>query len=250
MNELIKIETNEAGECRVDGRSLHEFLQVGTDYRHWFPRMVEYGFTEGVDFRTKMTETSQQGGRPSFTHKMTIHMAKEICMIQRTDRGKQARQYFIEVEEKYKEMQEKVAFLIPKTFSQALQLAANLQAKIEADADKVAYAEAVTKGDDDKSIGDIAKVIEQEYHVKLGRNRFFEILRNDGLLIKDGKSRNIPTQRAIEAGWFRIAGRTINKPNGDTMETYTVYVTGKGRVYLAGKYGKKLAEEQGKEVTA
>lgn len=143
-----------------------------------------------------------------------------------------------------------VKYLIPKTFSQALQLAANLQAKIEADADKVAYAEAVTKGDDDKSIGDIAKVIEQEYHVKLGRNRFFEILRNDGLLIKDGKSRNIPTQRAIEAGWFRIAGRTINKPNGDTMETYTVYVTGKGRVYLAGKYGKKLAEEQGKQVTA
>ena len=58
MNELIKINNDNM----VDGRSLHEFLQVETEYRHWFPRMCEYGFVEGVDFRSKMTETSAKGG--------------------------------------------------------------------------------------------------------------------------------------------------------------------------------------------
>lgn len=96
MNELIKI--NE--ENKVDGRELHEFLQIGTAYKDWFPRMVEYGFVEGIDFCSKMSEST--GGRPSIDHLMTISMAKEICMIQRNERGKQARLYFIECEKRLK----------------------------------------------------------------------------------------------------------------------------------------------------
>lgn len=92
MNELIKINS----ENKVDGRELHEFLQIGTAYKDWFPRMVEYGFVEGVDFCSKMSKTSPNGGRPSINHDLTIGMAKEICMIQRNERGKQARLYFIE----------------------------------------------------------------------------------------------------------------------------------------------------------
>lgn len=94
MNELIKINN----ENKVDGRSLHEFLQVGTAYKDWFPRMVEYGFVEGVDFCSKMSEST--GGRPAINHDLTIDMAKEISMIQRTPRGKQARLYFIECEKR------------------------------------------------------------------------------------------------------------------------------------------------------
>jgi phage anti-repressor protein len=96
LNDLIKT----TPENKVDGRSLHEFLQVGTPYTIWFPRMVEYGFVEGTDFLTKMLEST--GGRPGINHEMTISMAKEICMLQRTERGKQARLYFIECEEKLK----------------------------------------------------------------------------------------------------------------------------------------------------
>lgn len=99
MNELITITTNEVGEPTVLGRELHEFLGVGTPYDKWFPRMAEYGFSEGKDFSTFLSEST--GGRPSTDHLLTIDMAKEICMIQRTEVGKQARQYFIQVEKDY-----------------------------------------------------------------------------------------------------------------------------------------------------
>ena len=92
MNELIRIDNDN----KVSGRELHDFLEVGTAYKDWFPRMAEYGFVEGTDFCSKMSEST--GGRPALDHRMTIEMAKEICMLQRTDKGKQARQYFIQVE--------------------------------------------------------------------------------------------------------------------------------------------------------
>ena len=99
MNELITITTNEVGEPTVLGRELHDFLKVATPYDKWFPRMAEYGFSEGKDFSTFLSEST--GGRPSTDHLLTIDMAKEICMIQRTEVGKQARQYFIQVEKDY-----------------------------------------------------------------------------------------------------------------------------------------------------
>ena len=106
MNELITITTNEVGEPTVLGRELHEFLGVETPYRKWFPRMVEYGFTEGKDFNVdKNVRVGEEGdrevARELTDHLLTIDMAKEICMIQRTEVGKQARQYFIQVEKDY-----------------------------------------------------------------------------------------------------------------------------------------------------
>lgn len=96
MNEIIKINSDN----KVSGRELHEFLEVETRYNDWFQRMTEYGFIDGTDFYSKMSKTS--GGRPSVDHIITIDMAKEICMIQRTEKGKQARQYFIECEKRLK----------------------------------------------------------------------------------------------------------------------------------------------------
>ena len=98
MNELIKITTNEVGEPTVLGRELHEFLKVATPYDKWFPRMAEYGFTEGKDFNLLKNEQVRFEGNREVTrelidHLLTIDMAKEICMIQRTEVGKQARQY-------------------------------------------------------------------------------------------------------------------------------------------------------------
>ena len=79
---------------------LHDFLQAETPFKKWIDRMIEYGFVEGTDFWTKMSEST--GGRPATEYEMTISMAKEICMIQRNERGKQARQYFIECEKRLK----------------------------------------------------------------------------------------------------------------------------------------------------
>lgn len=99
MNELIKIEVTENQEPAISGRELHEFLEVATPYDKWFPRMVEYGFTEGTDFSTFLSEST--GGRPAVNHLLKIDMAKELAMIQRTEKGKQARQYFIQIEKDY-----------------------------------------------------------------------------------------------------------------------------------------------------
>lgn len=93
MNELIKVNYyNE--QPTVSGRELHGFLQVGTAYKDWFPRMCEYGFEEGKDFCSFLSEST--GGRPATDHQLTVPMAKELCMLQRNERGKQARQYAVQ----------------------------------------------------------------------------------------------------------------------------------------------------------
>ncbi|MGK4169550.1 antA/AntB antirepressor family protein, partial [Enterococcus hirae] len=102
--DLIPIITNENNEQLVSGRDLHEFLGVNEKYTQWFDRMVTYGFDENVDFISFSEKTEKpKGGRPSQDHAMSIDMAKEISMIQRTEKGKQARQYFIEVEKRSKQ---------------------------------------------------------------------------------------------------------------------------------------------------
>lgn len=95
MNELIKI-TYDNDRPTVSARELHEFLEVKTAYKDWFPRMCEYGFSEGIDFCSFLSEST--GGRPAQDAQLTINMAKEVCMLQRNDKGKQARQYFIQLE--------------------------------------------------------------------------------------------------------------------------------------------------------
>lgn len=96
LKSLIPVSYDNPERPTVSGRELHDFLQVKTAYKDWFPRMVEYGFTEGEDFCSILSEST--GGRPSTDHQLTIPMAKELCMIQRNERGKQARQYFLAVE--------------------------------------------------------------------------------------------------------------------------------------------------------
>ena len=89
MTELIKVTYNNDRPV-VSARELHDFLEVETPFNKWFPRMCEYGFTEGQDFWTFLSESTD--GRPAQEAALTIDMAKEICMIQRSEKGKQARQ--------------------------------------------------------------------------------------------------------------------------------------------------------------
>lgn len=103
MNNLIPINYDNPERPTVSGRELHDFLEIKTAYKDWFPRMCEYGFTEGEDFNPlRIERVHDEGGRMvSRTiddHQLTIPMAKELCMIQRNERGKQARQYFLAVE--------------------------------------------------------------------------------------------------------------------------------------------------------
>ena len=82
----------------VSARELHEKLHIGTKFTTWFERMKEYGFSEGKEFFPKLGETSEQGGRPQTDFEISVDMAKQICMIQRSPEGKQIRQYFIDLE--------------------------------------------------------------------------------------------------------------------------------------------------------
>lgn len=107
MNELIKVTTSESNEQLVSGRELHEFLGIDTQYTKWFDRMKGYGFTKNVDFivlvKNVYDDTAFGGARKITDHAMKLDMAKEVSMIQRTEKGKQARQYFIQVEKEYQQ---------------------------------------------------------------------------------------------------------------------------------------------------
>ena len=96
MNEMIRINYDHENPT-VSGRELHAKLKVATQYKDWFPRMCEYGFKEGRDFSSFLSEST--GGRPSTDHALSVPMAKELCMLQRSEMGREFRQYFIAVEE-------------------------------------------------------------------------------------------------------------------------------------------------------
>ena len=102
MNELINITLNENHEPVVSGRQLHEALGVKTKYADWFNRMIDYGFTENQDFLLlKNEQQTGRGGHNKVDHVLKLDMAKEIAMIQRTDKGKEVRTYFIQVEKDF-----------------------------------------------------------------------------------------------------------------------------------------------------
>ena len=232
MNELIKITTNEVGEPTVLGRELHEFLGVTTRYNDWFPRMVEYGFTEGKDFYSFLSKTSETGGRPSTDHLLTIDMAKEICMIQRTEVGKQARQYFIQVEKDYNSPE--------KIMARALRIAekelSTLKLDVERMKPKEIFADSVASSHTSILIGELAKILKSNGY-ETGQKRLFETFRQDGFLIKrKGSDYNMPTQKAMELGLFEIKETVINNPDGSIRVSKTTKVTGKGQIYFVNHY--------------
>ena len=165
MSNLIPINYDNPERPTVSGRELHDFLEVGADYRHWFPRMCEYGFTEGEDFNSvKIDRVQNEGGRMvSRTvddHQLTIPMAKELCMIQRNERGKQARRYFLAIEAQWNspEAVMRRAVLIAQKQNDQLK-AANRQllaenSDLKPDAE---YARAVCIGDNCRTATSIAK---------------------------------------------------------------------------------------------
>lgn len=104
MNKLIKIDINEKQEPVVSGRDLYNALEIKTDYKDWFPRMCEYGFNENQDYTTIIEEVDAQKRARTYeqkNHIINLDMAKEIAMIQRNEKGKEVRQYFIQVEKDF-----------------------------------------------------------------------------------------------------------------------------------------------------
>lgn len=102
MNELLRV-NYDSDRITLSARELHEFLGIETQYTKWFQRMSKYGFDENMDYRTiSQKRLTAQGNETTFIdHEITLDMAKEIAMIQRSEKGKQIRQYFLELERKW-----------------------------------------------------------------------------------------------------------------------------------------------------
>ena len=237
MTELIQINTNNPDRPTVSGRALHDVLEVETPFNKWFPRMCEYGFEDGKDFQTFLSEST--GGRPSTDAQLTIPMAKEICMLQRTERGKQCRQYFIKVEEAWNTPEMIVARaqqILQAQLDEAKSRVLQLESTVEAMQPKALFADAVSASNSSILVGVLAKILKQNGY-KTGQNRFFEELRNDGWLIsQEGSNWNMPTQKSMERGLFEIKETTVTHPDGHISISKTVKVTGKGQVFFIDYY--------------
>lgn len=116
-----------------------------------------------------------------------------------------------------------------------------LASKVQADAPKVLFADSVSASSTSILVGELAKILKQN-GIEIGQNRLFERLRQDGFLMKDGSSRNMPTQRSMDMGLFTIKETVINKPDGSVLVSKTVKVTGRGQVYFIDYFlGRKSA---------
>ena len=232
MNQIIKITINN-DRPTVSARELHEFLGVGTPYDKWFPRMCEYGFSDGVDYSTFLSDrVDGLPGRPRQDAQLTIEMAKELCMIQRTEKGKQARQYFIQLEKDWNSPE--------KVMARALRLAdqkiQELSQQISESRPKVLFADAVASAQSSILVGELAKLLKQN-GVDIGQNRLFSWMRENGYLIsRKGTNYNMPTQRAMELGLFSIKETTITHADGHIMISKTPKVTGKGQQFFVSKF--------------
>ena len=245
MNELIQVNYDN-DRPTVLARDLHEFLEVQTPYHKWFPRMCEYGFSENIDYMMMDKNVLRSDGTkmPQIQHdaQLTIEMAKEICMLQRNERGKQARQYFIQLEKDWNSPELVMARALKMANSRIGSLeerTVHLEQKIEKDKPKVLFADAVSTSQNTILIGDLAKILRQN-GVEMGSNRLFQWLRENGYLIKQkGSAYNMPTQKSMELGLFKIKETCITHSDGHTSVNRTPKVTGKGQIYLVNKILKK-----------
>ncbi len=229
MNEIIKV-NYENERPTVSGRELHGFLEVGTQYKDWFPRMVEYGFIEGLDFSSFLSEST--GGRPATDHQLTIEMSKEIAMIQRNEKGKQARQYFIALEKQWNTPEAVMA----RALKMAETTIKTLQTTVIEQKPKVIFADAVSASKTSILVGDMAKLLKQN-GVNMGASRFFTWLRDNGFLIKrKGTDWNMPTQKSMELQLFEIKETSIAHSDGHTSISRTPKITGKGQLYFINKF--------------
>lgn len=174
MNELLKVNYDNE-RITLSARQLHEFLEVGSKYNDWFKRMCEYGFNENLDYRAiTQKRVTAQGNETKFTdHEITLDMAKEIAMLQRNERGKEARQYFIEVEKQWNSPER----IIARGLIESQKMIENLNQQVIEMKPKAEFFDAVASSKTAIQMADVAKVLDYPGY---GRNRLCLNLINRG----------------------------------------------------------------------
>ena len=235
MEEMVKINYG-SEQPTVSARELHEGLGIESNFTTWFKRMSEYGFETEKDFFPKMEEST--GGRPAVDYQISVDMAKQICMLQRTDKGRQYRQYFLDLEKAWNTPEQ--------IFARALKMAdrkiedlkkanAGLAKDVERMKPKEIFADAVSASKTSILVGDLAKLMKQN-GVDIGATRLFQWLRENGYLIrKNGSSYNMPTQKSMDLGVMEIKESAITQANGNIRISRTPKITGKGQKYFLEK---------------
>ncbi len=246
-NEIVKVE-NVNGKPTVMGRDLHKFLELGTPYHKWFPRMVEYGFVENVDYLVTDKNVLRADGTEmpqiQHEHQLTLSMAKEISMIQRNSKGKEARLYFIECEEKLKSNQQTPK--VPMTYKEALLALIEVeeekerlqletqkqQLQIEEMTPKAQFTDRLLKSKDNLLVREYAKVLQDEGFT-LGEKKLYQWFRDNKYLMQN----NEPYQRYMK--YFVVIERTRDTMWGQKI-TKTTKVTPQGQLYFYEKLEKEF----------
>ncbi len=223
----------------VSARALHTGLGIRSNFTTWFDRMCEYGFTE-VDYKKCFPnlESGCNGGQNRVDYLISVDMAKQICMLQRSPEGKQIRQYFIDLEKAWNTPEQIMARAL-KVADKRIELLKQDNAVLAQDVERMRpkeiFADAVAASHTSILIGELAKLLKQN-GVETGQRRLFTWMRDNGYLIKGGSSRNMPTQKGMELGLFEIKETTINNPDGSIRISRTTKVTGRGQQYFINKF--------------
>ena len=228
MTELIKVQERD-GEQLVSGRELHKFLESSERFSKWWERMVGYGFIENKDY-TLYQKVHPQNKQEIIDYLMKISMAKEISMLQRNEKGKEARMYFIKCEEAWNCDEAIVSRALSIQNKRILEYKEKidvLERKIDSDAQRVSFAETIEKSSDCLLVREFSKVIANE-GINLGEKKLYKWLREKGFILKNSTE---PTQRAVTMGLFKVAERVVKAVTKDIV-TKTTRITGKGQIYF------------------
>lgn len=242
MKDLIKI-NYENDIQTTSARNLWEFLDKPyTEFMKWFSKYKDYGFVENEDYRELRIKirTSNGAEHDAIDYEITIDMAKELSMLQKSNKGKTARKYFIDLEKQWNTPE--------AVMSRALRMADSkinkLESQIETYKPKVIFADAVSASHTSILVGDLAKLLKQN-GVEIGANRLFAWLRENGFLIKrKGTDYNMPTQKSMELELFEVKETSINHSDGHISISKTPKVTGKGQIYFINKFKDSLVGEK------
>ena len=249
MNELLKI-NYETEQPTVSARELYEGLEIKTAFKDWFPRMAAYGFEENQDFilvaQKRATNNPKNPVATYNDYQISVDMAKQICMIQRSEKGKLYRQYFIDLEKAWNTPEQVMARalkLADKTIDTLKEENKKLIEDKERMRPKEIFADAVSASTSSILIGDLAKLLRQN-GVDIGQKRLFEYLRNHGYLIKrKGSDWNMPTQKSMNMGLFEIKESTHIDGNGCNIVTRTPKATGKAQIYFVNKFVGGMSDD-------
>lgn len=232
MNELITVN---ADTMTVSARDLHKALEIEKRFSAWFETNAQ-GFVEGEDYTSVLSGTVVNNGafRELDDYECSLDMAKHICLMSRTEKGKQCRQYLINLEKAWNDPAQVMARALKvadHTIAQLTARAEQLEIENKAMQPKAVFADAVSASDTSILVRDLAKIIKQNGK-EMGEKRFYKWLREHGYIIKGSTQ---PTQRAMEMGLFEIVERTVQRADMPPIVTSTTKITGKGQQYFINK---------------